>query len=157
MKKHVILQMFTRCWLKQKLHFWTSQTLRVWKYERTNIKLAVTILMERKNLTIEKLKIGVKSKKWMLLEVPYTIEQFIQWNRSVLAQEHGELWWPIFQWNWWKFMCMCNHLKSLEVVLKANGKWRNIYPRKSIKIWQERWESVVFEPRPFSSFPLPAQ
>ena len=41
-----------------------------------------------------------------------------------------------------------NPLKPLEIVLRAYCKWRNSYSRKSMKTQEEKWESVVLEPRP---------
>lgn len=49
-----------------------------------------------------------------------------------------------------------NHLPSLEIVLRACRKWRNIHLRKSIKSVYEQWKSVAFKPQPApSSGPAP--
>lgn len=45
-----------------------------------------------------------------------------------------DLHWSAFQWNLWRqFLKKDQHLKSLEIVLRMDGKWRKIYLRTSIE------------------------
>lgn len=61
-------------------------------------------------------------------------------------------------WNCWKLFFLKNQpFKVLEIVLRANSQWRNSFSKKSMKIWLEREEYVLFEPRPWPPFPLWAQ
>lgn len=48
----------------------------------------------------------------------------------------------------------CSHLKSLEMVLRVNSNWRNIYSRTSVKIWWEMRELAVSKPVLLPSSPL---